>query len=60
MALIQLSYTWPEGGSFAVTVSAKARNVEALADMRIEAERLWTKGLAEPDKIDGAGEVQRG
>jgi hypothetical protein len=54
MALVQLSYTWPEGGSFAVTIQAKANNVEALADMRIEAERLWVKGLAELDKAPAA------
>ena len=49
MASVEVTYTWPAGGTLAINVKAKARNVEALADMRIEAERLWAKGLVKVD-----------
>ena len=52
MATVTMQYTWPAGGTLTINVKAKARNVEALADMRIEAERLWAKGLAELVKVD--------
>lgn len=46
MATIICQYTWPEGGTLSVVVKAKVRNVEALADMRIEAKRLWGEAIA--------------
>lgn len=47
MAAVQVVYTWPEGGTLSVLVRAKVRNPEALADMRIEAKRLWHEALME-------------
>lgn len=54
MATVQITYTWPSGGTLSVAIAAKARNVEALADMRIEAERLWAKANAELAVYDAA------
>lgn len=52
MAYVRISYTWPAGGELVVLVNAKARNVEALADMRIEAQRAWRDSCAELGKYD--------
>lgn len=57
MATVQVTYTWPQGGTLSVAVQAKARNVEALADMRIEAERLWAKACGELEKYDVVAEA---
>lgn len=52
MAHVEVSYTWPEGGEFTVSISTKVNNVEALAAVRIEVQRLWAAGLAELEKAD--------
>ena len=53
MATVSVQYTWPEGGTLTVVVKAKARNVEALGNMRIDAKRLWAESLGELAKVDG-------
>ena len=62
MAVVQVQYTWPGGGTLTVAVHAKVNNPEALTQVRIEAKRLWHEALIELEdadtQADGAGEVQ--
>jgi hypothetical protein len=52
MATVQVVYIWPGGGQLVTTVRASAKNVEALADMRIEAKRLFAESLASLVAVD--------
>jgi len=52
MASVKAVYRWPDGGKLRVKVKAKALNVEALADMRIETKRLFADGLASLVAVD--------
>jgi hypothetical protein len=56
MATVQVVYTWPGGGQLVTTVRASAKNVEALADMRIEAKRLFAESLASLVAVDAIDE----
>lgn len=58
MATVQVVYDWPDGGRLNVAIDAKAMNVEALADMRIEAKRLFTEALAALEAVDAEAHVE--
>lgn len=51
-AKAKVKYDWPNGGRLNVSIKVEVTNPEALAAMRIETERLWTKALGELVKVD--------
>ena len=58
MAMVQIVYTWPEGGTLHTTIKAKVTTPEALTAMVIDAKRLWHEAMVEMRADDLAhGEV---
>lgn len=52
MSGIQLTYTWAGGEQLEVTIQHDVTTVEALASMRIEAQRLWREAVAALEPLD--------
>ena len=47
MAMVQIAYTWPEGGTLSVALEQKITTPEALTAMVIDAKRLWHEAMVE-------------
>lgn len=52
MSAIQVNYTWAGGENLQVTIQHEVTTVEALAAMRIEAQRLWREAVTALEPSD--------
>ena len=58
MSAVQVTYTWPEGGTLSVAVQGKSNYPDALDELRIQAQKAWADAWAAMQPADEDAERQ--